>query len=473
MMSSTLILLLTLAPLMQDPPSHEPIHPTNRVFTADEFRQRLLVLRGEKEILRLFGNSDLSKDQQRKLLEFAKRISEKTKPDDGKKDLPIPPELLRNPEVQKILEDEKLLGWLADNQRVQEMAERMASRWNLPDLAPRSRLPTRSGRPGNGSTPRENQIGPREEEQAGVVSPENAPATFNPGGSAETEPSKGTTSKGPTTDPGPAPPRRPLQKLTDELRKIGPLSKSATLDRVDEMLDGSLPRPASIPTPSIPSASPEPIPPIPEPWSIFQGWNELPFVQNEPVTIADIPLPPGLEQWAPTIDRVQIPAIPLPDIDIGSGSMPAFPPLPVGMEGKLSAAGWQAPVSIMVILVAGMLLARYLAVAGWWRPASLGFEGPLRVRPPAHPFDPHSRSSIREWVEFAAFKILGRKATSMSHADWALAIQATVSTPAWPELYAQARYLPPHQPVDPTLAQQAATELPRLTDSPSTSPRSI
>jgi hypothetical protein len=470
-----------LATFAQEPPSLEPIHPQNRVFTADQFREKLLLLRGEKAVLNLFKDSKIPLDKQKKLLDFAQRLAETASKTEGKKDLPVPPELLRNPDVQKILENQKLLEWLADNERIQEMAQRMAERWNLPQLAPRPNLPA----PANDSTspPRGNSAGqapPRtgEGNDDPALNENNPPgAGANPDGKpAETSPNPTDPGNGDptpsTTGPnsGAEKPRHgPLRGLTKQLRKIGPLSRSATMDRVEEMIDGSLPETGQPVAPPLPSTAPAPpTPPVPsESTSLWDAWNQLPWVESLPTPLAEIPLPPGLDGWAPSLDNIPIPAIPLPNIDIGQGMLPSLPNLPTSIDTTLSPSSWGGPLLIIALIAVGLWLAHSAITNSWLEPASHRPGSFFRPRRPTRALDITSRSSIREWFEFAAFTFLGPRAGTMSHADWARAIQATGSAPAWPDLYAQARYLPPDQPVDPTLAQQAAAELSRLTDSAS------
>jgi hypothetical protein len=458
-----LILILNLSPVAQAEGSQDPIHRPDRVFTADEFRQKLLVLRGEKAILDLFQDSKIPPDKQKKLLDFAQSLVKENQKTEGKKDLPIPPDLLRNRDLQKILENEQLLEWLADNERIQEMAKRMAKEWKIP-YQPNQRLPgiDPSQSPNDTDTQR-NSPGPNQPNKDSLVDRSDPDPSTTDSRRDNNEPSPSATP--PKRD---EPEARPIEGLTNRLRRIRPLANSPTLNRIDNILEGSTPAtlPETGPLPPSDQQSPSAIGPnMPNPsenpW--LELWNDLPFVDNAPPTIGEIPLPPGLDQWIPSIDGISIPNLPLPSLALTGVSSPSLPNIPTSFDPTLSPSGFATPLAMLAIVAGLILLARYFLFAGWLEPASSRSRSNYKPRPPAHPFNPSDRSSIREWFEFAAFKLLGRRASSMSHADWQAVIDQAHPDSHWPKLYAQARYLPDDAPLDPNLTLDADTELRRLT----------
>ncbi len=463
MTAAWLLLAFSLSPVAQAGVGQDPIHPADRVFTADEFRQKLLLMRSEKKILDLFQDSKIPRDTQEKLLDFARRLRDANQKAEGKKDFSIPPELLQNPAIQEIIENEKLLEWLANNERIQELAIRMAKKLNI-DYPSDKRLPS----PNPSASPDQGNARPTENNR-NLPPTDSSRDRSNP----NSEPSKKEELGNSGDQPGAAPtrdesPTGPLEGLTDRLRKIRPLADSPTLDRLDDMLNGSTP--ASMPDSGAPlpsdqqppnSISPTLPPPSDNPW--LDLWNDLPFVDNAPPSISEIPLPPGLDQWIPSIDGVSIPNLPLPNLDLAGLSAPSLPTIPTSFDPTLSPTGYATPLATLAIVAGLIVLARYLLFAGWLEPNSSNSRSNYRPRPPAHPFNPTDRSSIREWFEFAAFKLLGLRASSMSHADWQKSIDQAYPHSQWPKLYAQARYLPETEPIDPTLAEKAQDELHRLT----------
>jgi hypothetical protein len=464
-----LIVVFSLWPIGQAGPTHEAIHPADRVFTADEFRQQLLLLKGEKAILDMFQDSKLSSDQQKKLLEFAQRLAAKNQPSEDKKDLPIPPGLLKNPQLQKILENEKLLEWLADNERIQAMAERMAERWNLPQLSPKDRSP--------GLSPSKEGAAPREDSSPGTGPPQTPPRekpsarSDNPappavGDASEPREPTATPDGADATAPPSASPsesQSPLEGLTDRLRRLAPLSQSPTLNRIDDMLDGSVPVPTDPPTPDEPTQSPalpsSLLPADSGGWE--QLWQELPWVSNSPVPLGEIPLPPGLENWAPSLESLPLPSIVLPGVALPTVGGASLPTLPSSFDPTVSPAGLLNPLGVILLVVGSLLVLRYVLLADWFDPSSPRANRRFFSRPPSQPFDPSSRPSVVAWFEYAAFRRLGPRARSMSHVDWKNAIDRDAA--GWPDLYAQARYAPADQPLDADLSARAPADLDRLT----------
>ena len=125
------LIVVLLAFAGQSSARHEPIYSADRVFTAEEFRQHLAWIRGQQKILDAVQNSRLSPEDQKKMADFAQRLLEKSQAGE-KADFPIPQKLLKDPAVQNLLNDQKFLEWLANNEQMQKTAERLASRFQLP-----------------------------------------------------------------------------------------------------------------------------------------------------------------------------------------------------------------------------------------------------------------------------------------------------------------------------------------------------
>ncbi len=85
-MSATgLLLILSLSPLAQAGGSQDPIQPLIASSPPMNFRQRLLVMRGEKAILDLSKIPRSPPDTQSKLLDFAKRLRDANEATEGRK----------------------------------------------------------------------------------------------------------------------------------------------------------------------------------------------------------------------------------------------------------------------------------------------------------------------------------------------------------------------------------------------------
>lgn len=489
---------------------HEPIHPADRVFTAEEFRQHLQWIRGQQKILDAVQNMKISPEDQKKMADFAQRLLEQSQKPGPKQDLPIPENLTKDPTMEKLLHDEKFLEWLANNERMQKMAERLASKFNLPKpqqpITPPSNLPEiDSPRRGPNDLNRPTNQPPRRtipsQEQANRSSARSsssstrnqnpkgnnqsnsersnrlngtAPEMDNSAPTGETSPTDNWNELGPNSDNrnqdvsqgSDIDPSRHsvLRQMTDAMRKVGPLQNSPTLDRVDDLMgkEPTVPDRIAVPTTVSPSNQ----------WfeqTLKSEWLDSPWVTNLPKSLENIPLPSGWESNAIPLDKIPLPVFPRADWVLPSTSIPPVPGLNLSAGGAVRNSGWTVPILLLVIaaciLFFRSLMTGEIGLLGH-RQNQAGFGAK-----PSGPFDPEKRSSVREWFEYLVLSRLGQSARPRTHAQLArsLGMAGTVdqqgSAKRLAELYAEARYLPPDEMLNAELTRKAREDLARFTKS--------
>ena len=502
--------LLTITGLVallgQAAPRHEPIYPADRVFTADEFRQHLTWIRGQQKILDAVQNSKLSPEDQRKMADFAQRLLQKSQEPGDKANLPIPPKLMNDPAIQKLMKDEKFMEWLANNDRMQKMAERLASKFRMPNqtgqapplpnsggMNPRNNLPpgrndprkrgsdasrpgqrdasraqgknssptpNRSNAPNNNSPDSTNE--PESEEHASAGQDQNAPHHRGEGreGSGETGANQEMPGNGPT-EPG----RHPvLRRMTDAMRKVGPLQNSPTLDRVDDLLGKE---------PAIPDRlAPSTLPAAPSnQWmekslAASTEWLDSPWVKSLPSGLENIPLPGGWENSILPLDKITMPTFPSSSFAFPSNGIPKLPSMGLPSGNPMSARNLTSPLVFLVVVVVSFLLLRSFMTGELGLAKNRHSGEDFAVKPPL-PFDPRRRDSIRQWFEYIALRRLGHAARPQTHtqlaASLALSPETKASAQRLAHLYEKARYLPPHESLEDDLTHQAEEDLARLT----------
>ncbi|MBX9652223.1 DUF4129 domain-containing protein [bacterium] len=499
----------------QTSPHHEPIHPADRVFTAEEFRQHLQWVRGQQKILDAVQNMKISPEDQKKMADFAQRLLEQSQKPGPKQDLPIPENLTKDPNMEKLLHDKKFLEWLANNERMQKMAERLASKFNLPKpqqpITPPSNLPGVDPPRGmNNKLNRQMSPPPRRtipsEQQTGRSSGSSSPSSSrnqNPNGKDQrnsensnrlhgtdrgtdhsvpidgNSPTNNGNELGPNSDNGNQevsqgsdidPSRHSvLRQMTDAMRKVGPLQNSPTLDRVDDLMgkEPIVPDRIAVPTAVSPSNQ----------WfeqTLNSEWLDSPWVTNLPKSLENIPLPTGWESNAIPLDKIPLPIFPRADWVLPSTGIPPIPGMNLSAGGASLNSGWTVPILLLVIAVCILFFRSLLT-------GEIGLLGHRQNQgafgdKPSGPFDPEKRSSVREWFEYLVLSRLGQSARPRTHAQLARSLgkAGTVdqqdSARRLAELYAEARYLPPDEMLDTELIRQAREDLARFAKSTPNAP---
>jgi hypothetical protein len=505
--------LLTIAGVIallgQSAPRHEPIHPADRVFTADEFRQHLNWIRGQQKILDAVQNSKLSPEEQRKMADFAQRLLKKSQEPGDKANLPIPPKLLNDPAIQKLMNDEKFMEWIANNERMQKMAERLASKFRMPN--PTSPPPPRPNAGGMNSRNRSEQslnnlnrtgndpTRPNPGEDSRSQAKRSASAANRSNGLNNNRPDSSNDSRnddvasdgpdpngrmngnegingefgvdankgkpGNRPEEGQAEPgRHPvLRRMTDAMRKVGPLQNSPTLDRVDDLMgkEPSIPdRLAKSALPTAPSNQ----------WmekslAMSTEWLDSPWVKSLPSGLENIPLPGGWENAILPLDKIPMPAFPNSSLAFPSNGIVNLPSMGLSATNPMSARNLVSPFVFLVVAAITFLLLRSLLTG------ELGLSKHRRsamnvATKPSLPFDPRERDSVRQWFEYIALRRLGHAARAQTHAQLASSLALSPDTKAsatrFAEMYEKARYLPPHETLEDSLAHQAEEDLARL-----------
>lgn len=498
-----ILLLLTLASVADVDRSpavrHEAIHPPSRVFTADEFREFLQARRFQQTLQR-FAESSLSDEQRRRLAEFAERLVDQSQSPGEKKELKAPEELLKNPAIAEMLRDEKAIERLLQNKALMDLAERIARNYKLSNagggpgealpsgVAPprRERTPTASPRPGarSAETPPPQGADPAPTRSPG--SPSGAP-----GRSAADAPAVGEEPQSPVAagaqqaggvregvsrddgsrraadgpegarGGGGASPRREgasagggghalLRRWAETAQRIGPLQNSRAFEAFERSLDQGAG--AELPLPSRSAAA-----------GLIESlrWPELPrgdaisgvLGRFGDSSLTGVNLPSGLAQWAPSLARLPIPPLPAPSMTLMT---PPAPRMPTWSASPLSAGGAGAFAGLLAFVVAAALF------WGWgrtkygasWRLGFARFPDASAMKRPDSPLDPSSRSSIRAWFEYLVLRCLGESARPKNHRALVELLRGESSADArsavdLAELYEQARYWPPSEPLEP------------------------
>lgn len=489
----------------QDAVRQDPIHETGQIFTADEFREHLQAFRDRRTAVNQVQNmlekvGALSPEQHKELMDFAQRLMEKSQAGGDKKELKIPPSLLRNPQIQKMLNDEKFLEQLLENKALMDLAERLVERYRLPDNLPNGQGQRPGGAnagPGQkgrrpGSPQRQPGVpqtgGPNQPGQSPAESPPNAgarsetsePTSLGQGERQPTQPGQGIAPEPKTAtserngnnrrsmpggqrgqgepselDPG----RKMLKDATDAMRRLG-LKESQTLDRLEERLSGE-----RSPGGGIRDLSPPPL------WEELQKRFEETPLSNWTDELVDnrfadmLPLPSGWNEWLPKLGS--LPILSMPKVDLGwmSPPIPAMPNVDVSIP-----SGRQAGMGVLVIalgaaaIVAAMFLRQRL---GPILAARRSTAASIALRRPLSRFDATDRRSIREWFEYLAFRWLGNKASVRHHKAIVETLRDSGRSEAEPaanlaRLYEEARYTPPSDPLSSDAVRNAAASYERL-----------
>lgn len=485
---------------------HEPIHPTDRVFTAEEFRQHLQWMRGEQKILDAVQNLKISPEDQKRMADFAQRLLEQSQKPGPKQDLPIPESLTKDPSMEKLLHDEKFLEWLANNEKMQKMAERLASKFNLPKpqqpITPPSQLPGINPPRGmnNDSSRGRNQpnrrtiTSPQQSKGSPDRSSPSASRNQNSRGSERrdrgnpgTSTQSGKSSNSPQPNEGISPidnggelgpngdnevsqgsdidPSRHsvLRQMTDAMRKVGPLQNSPTLDRVDDLMGKQPVVPDRIAV--SPSSS------FNNRWfeqTLNSEWLDSPWVTNLPKSLENIPLPSGWEASALPLDKIPIPVFPRTDWVLPSSGVPMIPGVNLSSAGVRINSIWTLPILLLIVAIC-LLLFRSILTGELGILGSRQNHATAGIKPSA-PFNPNERRSVREWFEYLVLSRLGQSARSRTHSQLArtLGVPGSIdqqdSAKRLAELYAEARYLPPEEELDTELTRHAREDMARLSE---------
>jgi hypothetical protein len=426
---------------------------------------------------------DLSPERRQALEDFARRLAEKQA--HATEEFRIPPELLQNDRVRKMLENEEFLDWIASNQGIQRLIERWASKYRFPESLKAGPSLSPAPKPAAGNAPladdRSNDpIRPTPDADPsankadpGIEDPTNGPPTddraLQPQGSDPTTVPPGD-GEGPSAHEGR---HSMLKRINESLRNLEPLQNSKTLDRVDQLMGVErVPatfEPAPVPMPTLPEA------PVVDDWldvNNLAQWQWSPWVAEGTFLPGEVTLPPGWDRWALPVDRLPLPSLP-------SGSWAFSPPMPALPSMSLP-SGSANPRQLLVV---GVVLASVAILILLLR-SGVGATLWARVWPrskeewslpmPTEPLDANRRDSVLAWFEYVAYRRQGSAARHQTHVQFVDTVtKQEVSlrdiAHRWAQLYEQARYSPPGDLLDPHLAEAAPRDLAQLKDpSPAT-----